>query len=106
MLRYEKDSPAPGAKKHRDDTAKAAKAFRSAGGKMDDGDEVGRNAMGQPSRNAKGNDALGDKQLSRYSRTSEAADKCNHSAKGKKCPVHGLKECGGMYETSARTVKK
>ena len=28
----------------------------------------------------------------------EAADeKCNHSAKGKKCPVHGLKECG-MYE--------
>lgn len=30
----------------------------------------------------------------------EAKDeKCNHSAKGKKCPVHGLKECGGgMYE--------
>jgi len=29
----------------------------------------------------------------------EAADeKCNHSAKGKKCPVHGLKECGSMYE--------
>jgi hypothetical protein len=28
----------------------------------------------------------------------EAKDeKCNHSAKGKKCPVHGLKECG-MYE--------
>ena len=24
---------------------------------------------------------------------------CNHTAKGKKCPVHGLKECGGgMYE--------
>ena len=35
----------------------------------------------------------------------EATDeKCNHTAKGKKCPVHGLKECGGMYETS--TVKK
>jgi len=24
--------------------------------------------------------------------------KCNHTPKGKKCPVHGLKECGGMYE--------
>ena len=30
----------------------------------------------------------------------EAKDeKCNHSAKGKKCPVHGLKECG-MYEAA------
>ena len=29
----------------------------------------------------------------------EAADeKCNHTAKGKKCPVHGMKECSGMYE--------
>ena len=28
----------------------------------------------------------------------EAAGKCNHSPKGKSCPVHGLKECGGMYE--------
>ena len=28
-----------------------------------------------------------------------ADDKCNHTTKGKKCPVHGLKECGsGMYE--------
>lgn len=26
------------------------------------------------------------------------AEKCNHTAKGEKCPVHGLKECGGMYE--------
>lgn len=25
-------------------------------------------------------------------------EKCNHTAKGKKCPVHGLKECGSMYE--------
>jgi len=25
-------------------------------------------------------------------------EKCNHTAKGKKCPVHGLKECGDMYE--------
>ena len=28
----------------------------------------------------------------------EAVAKCNHTAKGEKCPVHGLKECGGMYE--------
>ena len=30
--------------------------------------------------------------------------KCNHSAKGKKCPVHGLKECGSMYE--AKNLKQ
>jgi hypothetical protein len=28
----------------------------------------------------------------------ESVGKCNHTAKGEKCPVHGLKECGGMYE--------
>jgi len=27
-----------------------------------------------------------------------ANEKCNHTPKGKKCPVHGLKECGSMYE--------
>ena len=26
--------------------------------------------------------------------------KCNHTPKGKPCPVHGLKECGSMYEAS------
>ena len=29
----------------------------------------------------------------------EASKKCNHSDKGKSCPVHGLKECGSMYES-------
>jgi len=30
----------------------------------------------------------------------EATDeKCNHTAKGKKCPVHGLKECGSYMES-------
>jgi hypothetical protein len=24
--------------------------------------------------------------------------KCNHTDKGEKCPVHGMKECSGMYE--------
>jgi len=29
----------------------------------------------------------------------EATDKkCNHTAKGKSCPVHGMKECSGMME--------
>jgi len=38
---------------------------------------------------------------SRPSAVGEAAEKkCNHTAKGKKCPVHGLKECGmGVYES-------
>jgi len=27
-------------------------------------------------------------------------EKCNHTAKGKSCPVHGLKECSGMYEAA------
>jgi len=34
----------------------------------------------------------------------EAVGKCNHSAKGKKCPVHGLKECGSMSE--AKNLKQ
>ena len=37
-----------------------------------------------------------------FAKVKEAADKCNHTAKGKSCPVHGLKECGGMYEESDR----
>ena len=36
--------------------------------------------------------AIADKKVA------EASAKCNHTAKGKSCPVHGLKECGGMYE--------
>ncbi len=36
----------------------------------------------------------------------EASDeKCNHTPKGKKCPVHGLKECGGMYESEVVSEK-
>jgi hypothetical protein len=33
------------------------------------------------------------------SKVKEAADKkCNHTPKGKSCPVHGMKECSGMME--------
>ena len=28
------------------------------------------------------------------------AKKCNHTPKGKSCPVHGMKECSGMYESA------
>ena len=33
-----------------------------------------------------------------FAKVKEAVAKCNHTAKGEKCPVHGLKECGGVYE--------
>jgi len=34
-----------------------------------------------------------------FAKVKEAVTKCNHTDKGEKCPVHGLKECG-MYEAS------
>lgn len=34
-----------------------------------------------------------------------SADKCNHTAKGKSCPVHGLKECG-MEESATKTMSR
>lgn len=34
-------------------------------------------------------------------RLKEADDKCNHTAKGEKCPVHGLKECGSSMAYEA-----
>lgn len=81
MVRYEKDSPAPGAKKHRDDTAKAVKDLRASGQKLKKDDEK----------------KVGDKTVDRYSRDDvqmkEGTGKCNESAKGKMCPTHGLKEC-------------
>jgi hypothetical protein len=34
-----------------------------------------------------------------FAKVKEAVAKCNHTDKGEKCPVHGLKECG-MYEAA------
>ena len=34
-----------------------------------------------------------------------AKEKCNHTDKGEKCPVHGLKECG-MYEAATKTMSR
>lgn len=36
---------------------------------------------------------------------SEAKGKCNHTPKGEKCPVHGLKECG-MREEKEKTMSR
>ena len=36
--------------------------------------------------------------LSEGKTVKEETGKCNESAKGEKCPVHGMKECAGMYE--------
>jgi hypothetical protein len=38
--------------------------------------------------------------FSEYEKFIAEAKKCNHSAEGKKCPVHGVKECSGMYEVT------
>lgn len=38
--------------------------------------------------------------FSEYEKFIAEAKKCNHSAEGKKCPVHGMEECSGMYEES------
>lgn len=38
-------------------------------------------------------------------KTNESKKKCNHTPKGETCPVHGLKECGGMYESEVVSEK-
>jgi hypothetical protein len=35
----------------------------------------------------------------------ESSKKCNHTAEGKMCPVHGMKECGRMEEAAERKAK-
>jgi hypothetical protein len=48
------------------------------------------------------------KKAAKDAKVKEASEKCNHTPKGKSCPVHGLKECGSMYEAShqAKTTMK
>jgi hypothetical protein len=41
-----------------------------------------------------------------FAKVKEATAKCNHSAKGKSCPVHGLKECGTMESHQADVTMK
>ena len=45
--------------------------------------------------------ALRAKKKDKFKEAAQA--KCNSTAKGKKCPVHGMKECGSMYEAKPGT---
>ncbi len=47
-----------------------------------------------------------EKLMADYRAFVEEGKKCNHTAKGEKCPVHGLKECGSMYEEEERTMSR
>jgi hypothetical protein len=44
--------------------------------------------------------AVADKKKNPFAKKDESVEKCNHTPKGKSCPVHGLKECSGMYESA------
>jgi hypothetical protein len=59
---------------------------------------------GQKKLDTDNDDDIDEKDLANLrakKKVKEATDeKCNHTAKGKKCPVHGMKECSGMYEAA------
>ena len=59
---------------------------------------------GQKNLDTDNDDDIDEKDLANLrakKKVKEATDeKCNHTAKGKKCPVHGMKECSGMYEAA------
>jgi hypothetical protein len=42
-----------------------------------------------------GKNRAGDETIAVHVPLGESSGKCNHTAKGKSCPVHGLKECSG-----------
>ena len=50
--------------------------------------------------------AVADKKKNPFAKVKEADEKCNHTPKGKSCPVHGMKECGSMYEGHAKNLKQ
>lgn len=51
-------------------------------------------------------DDLADLRAGKKKKVAEAVkEKCNHTDKGEKCPVHGLKECG-MYEAAKQTMSR
>ena len=64
---------------------------------------------GQKKLDTDNDDDIDDKDLAnlrakKKDKFKEAAQaKCNSTAKGKKCPVHGMKECGSMYEAKPGT---
>lgn len=58
---------------------------------------VGRFVTGKPEIPTMEEQELNE--LARLAGLTEAK-KCNHTGKDKECPVHGLKECGKMYESA------
>ena len=64
---------------------------------------------GQKKLDTDNDDDIDDKDLAnlrakKKDKFKEAAQaKCNSTTKGKKCPVHGMKECGSMYEAKPGT---
>ena len=66
---------------------------------------------GQKKLDTDNDDDIDDKDLAnlrakKKDKFKEAAQaKCNSTAKGKSCPVHGMKECGSMYEASDNKKK-
>jgi len=59
---------------------------------------------GQKKLDTDNDDDIDEKDLANLrakKKVKEATDeKCNETAKGKSCPVHGMKECSGMYEAA------
>jgi hypothetical protein len=58
---------------------------------------VGRFVLGRPEIPTMEDQELNE--LAKLAGLTEAK-KCNHTNEGKECPVHGLKECGKMYESA------
>jgi hypothetical protein len=61
---------------------------------------------GQKNLDTDNDDDIDEKDLANLrakKKVKEATDeKCNETAKGKSCPVHGMKECSGMYEAKGK----
>ncbi len=100
--------------------AKAGKPFSEGQGEADDTDrkptkKTGERDVTLPSgakvkaRTYQGHQSQKADKEAKFKKNDldEAAKECNHSDKGERCPVHGLKECG-MYESkpSAGMSKK
>jgi hypothetical protein len=89
------------AKKKKEEKKKKIAKIMDEGSKPDfldmdkDGDKK------EPMKKAVADKKAGPKKgVNPFAKVKEATAKCNHTVKGKSCPVHGLKECGGMYEAS------
>jgi len=75
-------------------TGKKPMAVQNEGSKPDflDMDKDGNKK--EPMKKAVADKKAGPKKgVNPFAKVKEAADKCNHTAKGKSCPIHGMKDC-------------